>query len=284
MTIDCHVHIYPPEVIKNAQRIAEKEPWFKSLISGRVHRWATAEDLFESMDRNGIDQAWVTGFAFRDQGLCRLCNDYVIETMKKAPERIEGMTVVDPMARGFEDEIARCAAAGMTGVGELFPDGQVFNIDDSRQTWRLAASCFDHGLFLMLHAAEPVGHQYPGKGCAGPKEAATFCRNHPEVNVIFAHWGGGLWTYETMPEMKICLQNAWYDTAATPFLYGPEVLRSAIAAGVGHKILFGTDFPILEPKAYVRLFSSDGLDENQIQAVKEDNAKTLLQRACDRVV
>ena len=59
----------------------------------------------------------------------------------------------------------------------------------------------------------------------GPKEAAAFCLNHPEVKVIFAHFGGGLWIYEMMPEMKLALKNAYYDTAAAPFFMARLFLK-----------------------------------------------------------
>ena len=42
------------------------------------------------------------------------------------------------------------------GVGELFPQGQDFDIADARETWRLAAACHETGMFLLIHTAEPV--------------------------------------------------------------------------------------------------------------------------------
>ena len=105
-------------------------------------------------------------------------------------------------------------------------------------------------MFLLIHTAEPVGHDYPGKGNVGPKEAAAFCLNHPEVRVIFAHFGGGLWVYELMPEMKLALSNAYYDTAAAPLLYEPEIFKAIEASGLTHKFLYGSDYPILSMARY----------------------------------
>jgi hypothetical protein len=167
----------------------------------------------------------------------------------------------------------------MIGVGELFPDGQVFDITDERQTWRLAAACRDAGMFLMLHTAEQVGHDYPGKGTAGPKEAAAFCLNHPGLAVVFAHMGGGLWQYEMMAEMKICLQNAWYDTAAVPFLYDAAIFRAVFAAGVGHKILYGSDFPLLRIKRFKRMLGEASLSPEEESALLGGNAKEVESRA-----
>ena len=278
MMIDTHVHIYPPELVRDQELISRREPHFNLLTHNSVHKWGTAEDLIAAMDATGVEQSWVFGFAFRDPALCVLCNDYVIAAVRRWPDRLKGFAVVNPGRRGFAAEMERCAAAGLTGVGELFPQGQGFDLDDRRQTWRLAAACADLNMQLCVHTAEPVGHDYAGKGNVGPKEAAQFCLDHPETVVIFAHFGGGLWLYETMPEMRMYLRNAWYDTAAWPYLYGASVMAAAKAAGVLPKMLYGTDWPILDRARYEKRLSSCGLDDTELAALTGGNALSLLAR------
>ena len=276
MIVDSHVHIYPPEVVRDQELISRTEPHFDLLTHNSVHKWGTAEELIARMDAEGVDQAWVFGFAFRDPALCALCNDYVIEAVRRWPQRLKGFAVVSPMKRGFVAEMERCRAAGLVGVGELFPQGQCFELDDARQTWRLAAACADLGMALCVHTAEPVGHDYAGKGDVGPQQAAAFCVNHPGTTVIFAHFGGGLWLYETMPEMRLYLQNAWYDTAAWPFLYDASMMGAAAAAGVMDKMLFGTDWPILGSARYEKRLAAPGLSDGEKEALMGGNARRLL--------
>ena len=276
MTVDTHVHIYPPELVRDQELISRTEPHFDLLTHNTVHKWGTAEDLIAAMDRTGVEQSWVFGFAFRDPSLCRLCNDYVIEAVRRWPDRLKGFAVVNPARRGFAAEMERCRAAGLTGVGELVPQGQGFALDDARATWHLAAACDDLGMPLCVHTAEPVGHEYAGKGDVGPKEAAAFCVNHPQTTVIFAHFGGGLWLYETMPEMRLYLHNAWYDTAAWPYLYDASVMAAAKAAGVLPKMLYGTDWPILDRTRYEKRLAACGLNEAESTALTGGNAACLL--------
>ncbi len=271
--VDTHVHVYPPEVIRNWEKIAAREPYFDTLVRSRVHRWATAEDVLKRMKEDGVDQSWVFGFAFNDPGLCRLCNDYVIDAVRCSEGKLNGLAVVPPLGPGLEEEVARCHDAGLFGVGEVFPEGQGVQIDDSEQTWRLAGVCHERDLALLIHTAEPVGHGYPGKGTVGPREAWGFCSNHPEVKVIFAHWGGGLWLYELMPEMAVMLQNTWYDTAATPFLYTPKLFQTALASGVGSKILYGSDFPLLRWPRYRKMMEEAGLDMEEVEKIASGNAE-----------
>jgi predicted TIM-barrel fold metal-dependent hydrolase len=280
--IDFHIHLYPPEVIRDAEKISEREPYFDALTHNNVHKWATVEDLLLRMERDDVERAVVGAFAFHDMGLCRLCNDYIIDCVKRNPDRLDGTCLVPPLARGFDEEILRCAEAGLVGVGELFPEGQGIDITDESQTWRLAGVLHEANLFVQWHTAEPVGHSYGGKGNVGPREAALFCMHHPEVRVIFAHLGGGLWLYELMPEMKLYLSNAYYDLAALPWLYEPAILKTIETAGVADKFLMGTDFPILDSVRYQKALRESGVSEATIEKINRTNAISLLNSKSDQ--
>ena len=274
--IDFHVHIYPPEIIRDAELISKHEPYFNALTHNRVHKWATADDLLSAMERDGIERSVIFGFAFKDLGLCRLCNDYVIKTVKQYHDKLSGFCVVPPTAKEAEAEILRCAEEGLIGVGELFPEGQYFDITDQEQTQRLAGILIETRMLLLLHTAEPVGHYYVGKGNIGPKEAAIFCSHHSEVKTIFAHLGGGLWLYELMPEMRRILTNAYYDLAALPWLYEPKILSAVKGAGLIEKFLFGSDFPILNFTRYAKIFTDSGLSDDDLAIITRHNALKLL--------
>ena len=249
MIIDAHVHVHTPETIRDWKDIAESEPYFGLLAGGKVQRWATAADVLAAMAQDGIDESWICGFAFNDLGRCREANDYVLEACAGSGGRLRPLCVVPPLARGAAAEVERCAALGAIGVGELFPDGQVWCVDDVRETWRLAAVCHENSLFLSVHAAEPVGRDYPGKGRTGPRELFALARNHPELRILMAHLGGGLFLYETMADAELELQNVYYDIAALPFLYDARMLSAAMAI-VPQKLLYGSDFPILRYPRY----------------------------------
>ena len=274
--IDAHVHIYPAEFERDRDKIAAAEPWFDILTSSKVQKWGTAEQLIAAMNESGVESSFATSFAFRSQEMCRLANDYVLEVARRYPGRIRPLAVVSPLARGMEQEVARCAEQGAVGVGELFPDGQSFDLADRSQTWRLAECCRERGLFISFHTAEQAGHQYPGKGGYGADKAAKFCFNHPDVKVVFAHFGGGLWAYEAMPEMKLALANARYDTAAWPWLYGPSILDAIFAIGAGDKIMYGSDWPILNFSRFEKLLAGTGLSDEQKYAFLRGNAAKFL--------
>ena len=249
--IDFHVHLTPPEISGNWQKFAEKEPYFALLSQSPHNRFASAENVVAMLTESGFDQAVVFGFAFNDPGLCRMVNDYVIDSVKQFPDKLIGFISVSPNDIGMEQEIDRCHSAGLRGVGEIFPEGQGISIDDPQQTRALHGICLERNLPLIVHANEPVGHSYPGKTSVGLRQLERFVENSPGLRVVLAHWGGGLLFYESMPELREKFRNVYYDTAATPFLYDEGIYRAALVLGLYEKILFGSDFPLLSPSRYL---------------------------------
>ena len=276
--IDFHVHLTPPEISANRQKYAEKEPYFALLCENPRNRFARAEDVTAALDASGFDRAVVFGFGFRDLGLCRYVNDYVIESVRRYPGRLTGFISVPPASAEAEQEIDRCLNAGLCGIGEIFPEGQGFAIGDAEATARFAGVCGERGLPLLIHANEPVGHHYAGKTDTPLRQLALFIERHPELVIVLAHWGGGLLFYETMPELREQCRNVYYDTAATPLLYDSRIYRAAAALGLTEKILFGSDFPLLPPTRYLAAIGESGLTPEEQAHILGGNAEQLLHR------
>jgi hypothetical protein len=91
-----------------------------------------------------------------------------------------------------------------------------------------------------------VGHQYPGKGSTTPDKLYRFIQNFPGNVIICAHWGGGLPFYNLMPEVREALKSVYFDSAASPFLYRPEVFNAVSELAWAGKVLFASDYPLME--------------------------------------
>lgn len=276
MRIDSHVHVTPPDLIDKWEKIAEKEPYFRLLSQSPVNRFATAEEVVQAMEENGFDQAVVFGFAFQDMGLCRYVNDYVIEKAREYPDRLIGFASLVPQHPQAEKELLRSYESGLRGVGELYPEGQGFAPESASQMKSLAATCSALAMPLMLHVNEPVGHDYAGKTRTSLAQAVSFAKNFPDLDIILAHWGGGLFFYELMKEVRQDLARVYYDTAASVFLYDYRVYDVVKALGLTRKILFGSDFPLLAPKRYLNDLERSGLSDQDKKAVLGGNMRRLL--------
>jgi predicted TIM-barrel fold metal-dependent hydrolase len=274
--LDFHVHVTPPDISANWRRYAEKEPYFALLSGSPQNRFATAEEVIAALDSSGCDRAVIFGFGFTDMGLCRYVNDYVIEKIRQFPNRLTGFMSVPPGSGELEREIDRCCSAGLRGAGELFPEGQGFDIGEAKDTRSLAGACAERGLPVLVHANEPVGHDYPGKTGVTLKQIERFIEHSPGLTIVLAHWGGGLFFYEAMPELREKCRNVYYDTAATPFLYDRRVYRAASALGLTDKIIFGSDFPLLPLSRYIGAIESSGLGAEEQRRILGANAERLL--------
>jgi predicted TIM-barrel fold metal-dependent hydrolase len=261
-----------------ANRVAflERDAWFNTLYENPRHRLASADDVVASMQEAGVDRTVIFGFPWRDAGLCRAHNDYIIEAVRRYPGKLIGFACVQPLDAGDAKELERCLSAGLMGLGELGPDGQGFDIEDR---WALEASTevlLAHQRPLLTHSSEPVGHIYAGKGKTHPWRLLKLAENFPDLTIVLAHWGGGLPFYELMPEVRDTLKNVYYDTAASTYLYRFDIFP-AVARIVGsHKILWGTDYPLLSQSKFLNRVRASGLPPEDLDDVLGGNAARLL--------
>ena len=133
-----------------------------------------------------------------------------------------------------------------------------------------------HKLILLTHASEPVGHEYPGKGSITPDVLYPFITSFPDLTIVCAHWGGGLPFYALLPEVKRAMSNVFFDTAASPFLYSPQVYNQVTQLVGADKILFGSDYPLLEQSRLLKEIRSLDLPEETKDLILSGNARRLL--------
>jgi hypothetical protein len=79
-----------------------------------------------------------------------------------------------------------------------------------------------------------------------------------------------------MPEVKSALKNVYFDSAAFPFLYRPEVFDVAARSVGAEKILFASDYPLVSQKRALDEFAKSGLPTDQTQMVQGANTAKLL--------
>ena len=79
-----------------------------------------------------------------------------------------------------------------------------------------------------------------------------------------------------MPEVKQAMNNVFFDTAASPFLYSPQVYNHVIQLVGGDKIVFGSDYPLLAQSRVVNEIKSLDLPEEIENLILSGNAQRLL--------
>ena len=277
MIIDSHTHIFPSFFQQKREDLLDQDPAFRDLYSSPKSRLADRESLLSTMDEEGVEKAIVFGFPWEKSEHFKRHNDYIIESVERHPDRLIGFCCFSPLSPDGPEEARRCLKAGLSGVGELaiyHSDAPFADISGLNEVMEI---CFRLNVPILLHANEPVGHDYPGKTGMNLRDLYSFLKKYPENKIILAHWGGGLFFYGMMKkEIKEVLANVWFDTAASPFLYDPLIYRVAGEILGFDKILFGTDYPLVRPRRYFKEMESAGLSEESIRNICGENAARLL--------
>ncbi len=277
MIIDFHTHIFPPRIKQNRGRFIARDPCFASLYSSPNSKLATADELIASMDKDGVALSVVLNIGWTTHELCVETNDYILESIARYPKRLMGFCTVQPQSlEATLNEIERCAKGGIRGIGEMRPDMQLFDFRDEELMEPFIGAIIKHNLILLTHASEPVGHEYPGKGGITPDMLYPLITSFPNLTIVCAHWGGGLPFYALMPEVKRSMSNVFFDTAASPFLYSPQIYNQVIQLIGADKILFGSDYPLLAQSRLLKEIKSLNLPEETEHLILSGNAQRLL--------
>lgn len=277
MIIDAHTHIFPESVKQCRNKFFDGEPEFKLLYDSPKATMSLASELIDSMDMHHVDISIVCGFPWRNPELIKLNNDVVIDAVQRYPDRIKGLACFDASWAGAAKEMERCINAGLSGAGELAFYLSGINPQALSYLEPVMAVLRDHGnLPCMIHTNEPVGHYYPGKTPITLDQIYSLAEAFPLNRIILAHWGGGIIFYNIMKKQtRQTLKNIWYDTAASPYLFSPEIYDMAATAKVIEKVLFGTDFPLLFPERYFKDMDQSGITHRQKEMIMGQNAALL---------
>lgn len=235
------------------------------------------------MDQNRIQKSFVCGFPWKDPGLCQEANDYLRWAQDQSHGRLIAFASLPRSSRrSMEKTLQRSLAQRFGGVGELafYPKGIT-----SREVKEIATvlkPLGSLGIPVLIHVSEPVGHFYAGKSPGDLPRIYELLLHLPDCQIVLAHWGGGFFFYELMPEVARAARNVFYDTAASPYLYRPEVYWLALKILGPNRILFGSDYPLLSPHRYFAQWREIALSPRVCAQIQGRNADRLLRSSCEK--
>lgn len=286
---DCHVHCYPDSVSANPKRFANEhnEPHWLNLVSNGPQGWVNADGLVKAMDREGIDKAVLLGWYWENPDTCRLQNSWYARYLKEFPDRLMAFAAIHPDDKDPVDELQRAQDWGAIGLGECLPNIQTKDGWSSPGWERIINWTTANHWPINVHVTETVGHHYPGRVETPLMDMVEIFETYPQQHWICAHWGGGLPFYYLNRRVKNALRYVWFDTAASPLLYAPEIWKIVTQLVGRDKILFGSDFPlILDPRNHKKPnwstilseITNSGLGKEAISAILSSNLDHLTRR------
>ena len=261
MIIDFHTHCFP-------DALAEKAIDKLSFVSGGLtpHTDGTVAGLRAAMEKGGVDLSVVLNIATNAHQQRRV-NEFAAAI--NGQPGLVAFGSVFPDSPDALEELEYIKAAGLKGV-KLHPDYQGFSVDDPRlkPLYRKISSL---GLVTVFHAGLDYG--FPPPYGATPEKLAT-ALGWFESPVVAAHWGGLNCGEEVL--RLLCGRDVYFDTSfgysQMPKYYAEKILEKH---GVDN-MLFGTDTPWHTAAMELRLLSTLGLSDNEMNAITADNAKKVL--------
>ena len=277
MILDGHTHVFPEEVCRRREDYFADEPAFRLLYESPKSRLVTPPEMVGAMEEAGVEAAVVMGFPWRREALWRRQHEVILEAMRRYPRTLIGFCAVHILEPGAAREVERCLAAGFKGVGELAWYEADLGDDLTAALAPIAELCAHYRVPLLVHTNDPVGAVYPGKAALSLPALYNAIKAFPNVDWILAHWGGGLPFYGLMKkEGPQVLSRVYFDTAASPYLYRPQIYR-LVAEMVGpEKIIFGSDSPLLPVSRYLKEMDDAGLPEDWREMILGGNLARLL--------
>lgn len=277
MIVDSCTHILPESFPARRETLSRYDTTFRSLFVDPKAKFSTVEGLIQSMDSAGVDVSVCAGFGWTDPEIATESNNYNISAAQQYADRLVAFCSVNPLwGESAVQEVERCHEAGALGIGELHPNTQGILDADLAALAPVFDKAKELEMPIMLHASEPVGHGYPGKGTVTPDLLMALVNAFPNNKLIFSHFGGGLPFYGLMNEVNAALKNVYFDSAAFPFLYRPEVFEVSARAVGAEKILFASDYPLVSQKRALNEFREAKLRDGDTNIIQGVNAAALL--------
>lgn len=276
MILDGHTHIFPEDVCRRREDFFADEPAFRLLYESPKSKLVGAEELVQAMDEGGVEASVVLGFPWRRERHWRRHHEVILEAMHRWPRRIIGFCAVHPQEPGAAREVERCLTAGFRGVGELAFYLKDRSEDLTAMLAPIAELCRHHRVPILLHATDRAGPYYPGRSITPLAAIYRAMETLPEISWILAHWGGRLPFYGLLKKVPEIFQRLYFDTAASPYVYRPEIYR-LVGEMVGpEKIIFGSDYPLLPVSRYLKEMADVGLSDEWQEKILGGNLARLL--------
>jgi hypothetical protein len=135
--------------------------------------------------------------------------------------------------------------------------------------WQFAA---EHSLPMLTHSWSISTHN-PAQVLSKPERFEAYISKYPSVRVIFAHAGGRGEGRHEMIRLVMQYENVYTDYAGDIFDLG--LLESLVQSIPSNRILFGSDYPWLDPRANLGRTMLAGITDDAKERILGLNALEL---------
>ncbi|NDE01099.1 MAG: amidohydrolase [Gammaproteobacteria bacterium] len=274
-TIDIVCNLFDPTAVRLGQTGLDDAFKAQVRLDKRYWRGIPVSQYLRKMDRAGIERSLLIAVRAGDlnvRGSFELPIDRVAAVCSRWPDRFSGLAGVDPFRgmKGLADLTYAVKECGFVGA-HLYPHW--FGLaPDHAKYYPYYAKCAELGVPIMMQ----VGHnlvytrerRLPSVG--RPITLDQVAIDFPELTLIGIHIGVP-WTDEMI---SMCWKHPNVYTAGDAYAprHWPASYVHYLNTYGRDKVLFGTDWPVIDPERAVREVKELGLRPESERALMRDNA------------
>ena len=283
--IDIVVNLFGPEEVAAGQTGFDAAFMDQVRMPQALRSGVSADDYVRLMDEAGIDHSLLIAVRAGDpdwKGSFEIPYETVARWCDRHPTRFSGLAGADP-TRGMAQlrDLERAAALGFVGV-HAYPHW--FRLPPDAARWYpIYAKCCELDLPFMMQVGQNLIYQETVRlpSVARPILLDQVAIDFPELTLIGIHVG--------TPWADEMIAMAWKH--ANVFIgidaYAPRHLPASLVRYMDSygsaKVLFGTDWPVIDPRRAVQEMVAHGLRPQSFDRVMRANALAVFPKMAERM-
>lgn len=282
--IDIVVNAFTPQEVENNQTGFDANFMAQVRMPEEMRGGVTIEDYLRKMDAAGIERslliavragepAWQGSFEIPYQQIAQYCDAY--------PDRFSGLAGVDP-TRGIQQLKELDHAVKELGfVGAHFYPHWFRMPPDSALCYPIYSRCEELGIPIMMQVGQNLIYQKDVRlpSVAKPILLDQVAIDFPNLVLIGIHIGVP-WTDE-MIAMAWKHENVYIGIDAYAPKHLPASLKHYMNSYGSHKVMFGTDWPVIDPERAVSEIHEHALRPESLEKVMRGNAVKVFRLEAD---
>ena len=213
----------------------------------------------------GIDHSLVQSVATTPKQVNSI-NSLIAQTVAASDGKLTGLGTLHPDSEDQRSDVRHLVELGLRGV-KLHPDIQRFKIDDYR-CLKIYELCEEYGLPILMHTGDK---RYD---FSNTNRLIPILETYTNLTIIGAHMGG--WSLWDEASQELCgIKNLYVDCSSTMYWVPLDKTAEIIRRYGADRVLFGTDYPMWDPRTEVDLFFRLGLSDDEMKLILSENVKKL---------
>lgn len=273
--IDIVVNLFTEREIRLGQTGIDEHFMTQVRMPPAMRQGVSIDQYLAKMDRAGIERSLLIAVRAGDlrvKGSFEIPYERVAQICREHPDRFSGLAGVDPSRgmQGLRDLEHAVREYGFVGA-HLYPHWFELAPDDARY-YPYYAKCCELDIPIMMQVGQNLIYQRDRRlpSVGRPITLDRVAIDFPELRLIGIHIGYP-WTDE-MISMAWKHENVFIGADAYAPRHWPAQLLHYVNTYGRAKVIFGTDWPVIDPERAAAEIETLGLRPESISALVRENA------------